>query len=506
MSKTEFAKNILYYQQNWCAFARDILKIQLDPQQEEILTGVKDHKMVTVRSGTARGKDFVAAASALCFLYLTPDFDDNGEMIASTKIALTAPTGRQIKNIMIPEITKMYNRAKILPGNLMSDGIRFDYYRDWFLVGFKASDSAEAWSGFHAVNTMFIVTEASGIPEVIYEAIEGNLQQNSRMLLVFNPNITTGYAANSHKSDRFAKFRLSSLDAPNVLQRKVIYPGQVDYEWVCDKVKSWCSTINETDFNEGEGDFRFQLPDQLERLYRPNDLFRVKVLGLFPKVSEDVLIPLHWIELANQRWLDKQEFLIETNLEPKRLGVDVAGMGRDSSVLCHRHGSYVLRFDKHYSQGKAEHMMIAGMVANYLRINNENFAFIDTIGEGAGVYSRLLELGFNNAISCKFSEGARGLHDITNIYKFANMRAYLFWCVRDWLNPANKMEACLPPDNDLAEEATSTKWKFQSDGSIIIEPKDEIKVRIGRSPDKFDALANTFYPIQKSVDLSELFF
>ena len=44
------------------------------------------------------------------------------------------------------------------------------------------------------------------------------------------------------------------------------------------------------------------------------------------------------------------------------------------------------------------------------------------------------------------------------------------------------------------EEATETHWKFQSNGSIIIEPKDDIKKRIKRSPDWMDALANTFYP------------
>ena len=44
------------------------------------------------------------------------------------------------------------------------------------------------------------------------------------------------------------------------------------------------------------------------------------------------------------------------------------------------------------------------------------------------------------------------------------------------------------------EELTEIHWKFQSNGSIIIEAKDKIKERIKRSPDWGDALANTFYP------------
>ncbi len=52
----------------------------------------------------------------------------------------------------------------------------------------------------------------------------------------------------------------------------------------------------------------------------------------------------------------------------------------------------------------------------------------------------------------------------------------------------------MPPDEELLEEATEIKWKFQSNGKIIIEPKEDIKARLKRSTDKFDALANTFYP------------
>jgi hypothetical protein len=64
----------------------------------------------------------------------------------------------------------------------------------------------------------------------------------------------------------------------------------------------------------------------------------------------------------------------------------------------------------------------------------------------------------------------------------------------------------LPPNERFIEEATEIRWKFRSDGRIIIEPKEDIKKRLGRSPDLFDALANTFYPIRidKGIDLDRL--
>ena len=478
------------WRSDWNKFARDVMHVELDKEQRDILEAVQYNSKVSVTSGTSRGKDFVSAVAAICFLYLTPKFNSKGELIANTKVAMTAPTDRQIGNIMYPEVTRLFNKAKVLPGRLSGYDIRTEW-EEWFLTGFKADkNNEEAWSGFHAVNTMFIVTEASGIQEKIWNAIEGNLQNNSRLLIVFNPNTSVGYAAKSQKSPQWKKFRLDSLHAENVLKKEMVIPGQVDYKWVNDKVEAWCEIISEGQFSESEGDFIWE-----GKTYRPNDLFRIKVRGMFPKVNEDVLVPLLWIELANERWKKKQaENFIPT--EPLRLGSDVAGMGTDSSVFCHRFGNYVSKFEGFNSGGNADHMKVAGIIKNYI-LGTKGKAFIDTIGEGAGVYSRLIELKLNNVFSCKFSENAEGLTDITKVFKFVNMRAYLFWAVRDWLNPDNKNDVCLPPCDELTEELTEIRYKFQSNGSIIIEAKDDIKKRLGRSPDYADTLANTFYPHDK---------
>lgn len=478
------------WRDDWCLFAKQVLHAKLDNEQKAILRAVQHNKMVAVASGTSRGKDYISAVACLCFMYLTPRWNKNKELIKNTKIAMTAPTGRQVTNIMIPEISRLFRNAKILEGRLLADGIRTNN-AEWFLTGFKASDDdTESWSGFHAVNTMFAVTEASGISETTFNAIEGNLQGNSRLLLVFNPNVTTGYAAKAMKSSRFKKFRLNSLNAENVVKKRNVIPGQVDYEWVKDKVENWCTLIQKEDFDEGQGDFEF---DGL--YYRPNDLFRVKVLGLFPKTSEDMLIPLEWCELAIERWRKLQEEKFVSKKHPL-VGVDVAGMGRDSSCFVPRYGNYVPEIKIHQSGGKADHMKVAGEATHWLS-NAKAKAFIDTIGEGAGVFSRLEELGYKNAYSCKFSEGTKGLHDITGQYEFANMRAYCYWAVRDWLNPKNGFNPALPPCDELVAELTEVHWSFQSSGKIIIEAKEDIKSRLKRSPDIADALASTFYPNAK---------
>lgn len=490
------------WRNDWNKFIKEALGVTLDEEQRKIVTAVQLNKLVSVRSGTARGKDFVAACIAVSFLYLTPRWNRKGELIENTKVALTAPTDRQVKNIMMPEISRLFNRAKkrgfVLPGKLNAYDIRTDN-EEWFLTGFKADEhNHEAWSGFHAVNTMFVVTEATGISDDTYTAIEGNLQGNSRLVLVFNPNTTVGYAARSQKSERWKRFRLNSLTAPNVVEKRIVIPGQVDFDWVKDKIEHWCEPIREDEVMESENDFHFD-----GQWFRPTDLFRKKVLGEFPKVDEDVLIPQSWIELAQERW---KSYKLESHNDAI-LGVDVAGMGRDCTVKCYRFGNYVEKFSKHNSGGKADHMRVCGEIISELKLHSGYSVSIDTIGEGAGVYSRCVEvcgesngrLDADTIVSCKYSEGAKDksdnpLKDITGEYEFANMRAYLFWAVRDWLNPDNGYEAMLPPGGSFSEEATEIKWSFNSAGRIIIEPKEDIKERLGYSPDEFDALANTFHP------------
>lgn len=229
-----------------------------------------------------------------------------------------------------------------------------------------------------------------------------------------------------------------------------------------------------------------------------------------------MLIPQQWIELAQERW---KNYRLESHNDAS-VGIDVAGMGRDCSVFCYRYGNYVSSFEKQNSGGKADHMKVAGKALNFVKVHSGCTLSIDTIGEGAGVYARIVEEYEHDeyVVSCKYSEGAKDendkdLTDITGEYTFANMRAYLHWCVRDWLNPDNGMNAMLPPGGSFLEEATEIKWSFLSNGRIIIEPKEDIKKRLGHSTDEFDALANTFHPkavkmtgkaIVEEIDYEEL--
>lgn len=520
MSLDAFKKAYPVWQKDWNRFAEDALKVSLDDEQKLILRAIQDNRRVSVRSGTARGKDFVSALAAFCFMYLTV-FDENWNFNA-TKVVLTAPTGRQIRNIMIPEVSKLFGKIKNkypFAGIMFSDGIRFKEpaLRDWYMVGFKAADdNVEAWSGIHAPNVMVVATEASGMSQETFNSIEGILQGNSRLVLIFNPNRLVGEAYRSQFSPQYKKFALNDLNAPNVVNggrlhrgeiteqelKKLLIPGQVDYEWVDEKVKKagWTTSITPEMVSKEYFDFEWN-----GSWYRPSDLFKVKVLGEFPKTDNDVLIPLIWIEMAVERWKEWQ-YNQWTVKDPLRLGADIAGMGRDNTVFASRFGNYCQSVEMQPFSGDTIHMQSAGALANHAR-KLLSMVFVDTIGEGAGVFSRLKEQGFDNVVSAKASFGANDLTDFTGEYKFCNMRAYMYWAVRDWLNPAFGSQAAIPPNDEMIEELLEHKYKFQSNGRILIEPKEEIHKRLGRSPDNSDALALTFFPdnVSESVDYGDIF-
>jgi len=483
----EVEKYIKRWKNDWNAFAYERLGVRLDNKQQEILNDVQHNKRISVKSGHSRGKDFTSAVAASCFLNLK----------VPSKVILTAPTGRQVYSIMMSEIKSIYSHSRSMPiqpliplsGEILSGMIKMKR-PDHFLIGFKAGDKAtEAWTGFHSPNLMVVATEASGIADETFNAIEGLLTGDSKLLLIYNPNKTTGNAFRSSRSKHYVKHTLSCLDAPNVVAKKNIIPGQVDYNWVKDHIDMWCQPIQKEEMQSEFYDFEFE-----GECYRPDNLFRVKVLGEFPSEGDDQLIPLAWVEESNQRWLESK-----APKEPKIIGADIAGMGRDKTVFAIRRKAFI---DKLKVFATLDHMDAAGKLKNML-VAVDDVVKIDTIGEGAGVHSRMQELE-ENSISAKFSESGKGLTDLTGEREFANMRAYCYWAIRDALDPKLDGTLCLPPDDELAEELTSITWSNLSNGSILLEKKEDIIERLGRSPDKADAVALTYYP-QESGRMNSLF-
>lgn len=166
------------------------------------------------------------------------------------------------------------------------------------------------------------------------------------------------------------------------------------------------------------------------------------------------------------------------------MGLDVAAMGNDATAFVIRQGRVVLHTEKLYKASNAE-------IANRLHVLREVYGvdhcFIDgTGGYGTGVHDLLSARGAaHNVTMVHFSESA------TYDHKYANKRAEMWVNVRDWLRNA----ASLPAGEDWGRDLCAPTYRHEGD-KLRLEKKEEIKKRIGRSPDIGDALALTFaFPV-----------
>jgi len=475
---------------DWVRFAKIILNAGLDEEQNKLLALIQNNRLISLRAGHAWGKDYLAAVSALCYIYTN----------YPAKIICTAPTHRQAVKVVMSEIAAISRKAKIpLPGIILDSMVRFPLVKnnkitnevdtEHFILAFKAGDHAvESWTGFHSSNCFVIVTEASGVSDKVHEALEGlHTGDNSKRLLVFNANSRSGEAFKSTESKRYVSRKLNCLTVPNVTLKKTIIPGRVDYIWVKDQIDNHGTIIAREDILPEKHDFEFE-----GKCYRPDNYLRVKVLGEFPEEDEDQVIKSAWIDAAFKRWEDinaDEEYIQNREFI---LGVDVAGEGQDKTIAVKRYDNYIKSIEEwECSDPDKIHMNIVGKIKNAI---GDGVCNVDAIGEGAGVYSRGKEI----KLKIRAVKGSRNAKKLTchfGVNKFLNMRCFLLWAIRDALDPKTGFNLALPFNDNLKEELTKIKIEsVTSTGLIMLTSTEKIKKATGRSPDNLSALSMTFYP------------
>ncbi len=115
----------------------------------------------------------------------------------------------------------------------------------------------------------------------------------------------------------------------------------------------------------------------------------------------------------------------------------------------------------------------------------------DVIGVGAGVVDKLRE--DKQAVEAFNAGGATEWKDRSGEMLFANKRAAAWWNLRELLDPANGHAIALPPDDLLTGDLTAPHWRPTSGGRIVVESKDDLRKRLGRSTDSGDAAAMAFW-------------
>ncbi len=190
----------------------------------------------------------------------------------------------------------------------------------------------------------------------------------------------------------------------------------------------------------------------------------------------DQVIPTSWVREAMARWVPGEDGELDA------IGCDVAHGGDDRTCLAFRRGARVSRIDTYPGSSTPDGQSVVALLA--LGLAAGGWAYIDAMPPSAldiatGLGMRVQGVNFGAGSVARDKSGQFG---------FMNMRAELFWRLREALAPEAETPLALPQDPELMQELTAARWSVQVSG-IKIEPKDDIKKRLGRSPDKADAVA-----------------
>ncbi len=209
--------------------------------------------------------------------------------------------------------------------------------------------------------------------------------------------------------------------------------------------------------------------------------FKIFYEAEFPEEgAENSVIPQGWINLAiNQKGCGGEQ---------KQAGVDVARFGRDKTVYIYRQGGEVKQISL---TEKLNTMEVVGWLRPLIGRDKPELTAIDVIGIGSGVVDRMKELQYSvteiNVGESPTDEEAQK--------KFYNLRAQVYWNLRDLFKPKeDRSQISIPDDKELIKELSEIRYNYSSERKIKIEPKEEMKKRLGKSPDKADALALAFFP------------
>lgn len=453
----DIAKEIEFYQRDPVAFTHDILGVTgLYDKSIEIMEAIRDYPRVAVAACHSSAKTFTAANvfwwHQICF--------------PPAKAVTTAPTERQVRDLLWAEIRQRHGNARVrLPGKCATMGWRMPDRKgfhgenaDWYGVGFattqdQADEHATKFVGYHQRHVLVEFDEACGILRPIWKASDGLMASGKvRHLAIGNPTDPTSRFAEIYASPVWHSIRISAFETPNLQGHGVTHPFLVTPEWV--------ETMRET---EGE--------DSPE--------WYAKVLGLFPPHAVDTIISMAEVDEAFSR--EPPPFNPE---EPVLIGVDVARFGSDATTIYVLSGPRILHAEGHVAK---DLMWTCGRIlaiAEHYGLKKPRAPQIgvDVVGLGGGVVDRLHELGWN-------VRAVNAAEKASNEERYRNKRTELWFGLKSWIQRACLKDCPRRARMYLKADLPAPKYKYLSDGRREMEAKDKIKERILRSPDDGDALA-----------------
>jgi len=427
-------------------------RVDLDDFQVELLRafGRDDIDRIAMKSAKGPGKTAGLAWVGLNFLATRP---------GQVKIGATSVTGDNLDMNLWPELHKWMQESEFFRTALSWSKTavrdrkrpenRFIEKRTWPKRG-NAEEQADALAGLHGEHVMWLIDEGGGIPVAVLvtaEAIFATVGQDAKLVMAGNPTDPSGALHHACVISRGQYFVITVTGDPDNPKRS----KRISLE---------------------------HAKAEIRKYGRENPWVRVNILGEFPETAINALLGLDDVEAAMARTLPPAAF----SHVQKRLGVDVARFGGDRTVIFPRQGPAAFRPITMRHQRTDEIAARVVMAQNRWRrvADEEILTLVDnTYHWGNGVIDQLVVAGLG-PIGVNYAGKAIDP-------RFKNRRAEM------WIKGAAavKRHAMLPRLPEMVRELTEPTYTFAG-GQFVLEDKDQIKERLGFSPDLADAYMTTY--------------
>ena len=485
------------YARDPVGFARDVLKIEPTPDQAAIAEALlQPPYRVLVKAGHNVGKSFLMAWLVVWWYFTRP---------ISTALTTSGGNFQSVCDIVWGEVRLLMARAKLPDTFIGPVAPQMRTSPDHWAKGMNAA-TGEGFQGRHRAHAFFGFDEAEGLQAVYWKTTDTMFQPDgtNAVLAILNPTTTTSQsyqeeqAVDIEGNPKWRVFTLSSLEHPNVKAGLEGRPLPVPNAVSLDQVWGWIAdSFEEIPADEVDEDLDIEFPPGSGRWWRPDPEGEARVLGRRPTAGTYGV----WSERAWKRAAERLTPL-EIPIVIPEIGHDSARFGDDRSETHVRQGPCSLHHEDHGGWDTVQQanrlMELADLYARKFNAMRPSQAEpidgkaipikVDDTGVGGGVTDILRANGYNvvpiNAGSAP--------HDKS---RYPRLRDELWFTVRDMVKKDRLDFTRLDKKrlNKLKPQFLAPTWKPTPNRQRVVEPKEETKKRLKRSPDGPDAVNLAYY-------------